>query len=682
MSSKFFGGLFSGGNEFAPLPEVRAQANRVPADDFVICRNSDGVPTAVYGLEIWDLNPLRLSAKKICALRFSDIFDGDDHHQRSLISEMKFIIFCLMYYVDSGRLGRLSVSTVYNFFGVVRLMAKYCYDQKNRDLVGVLSLEQLLTTPVYLADFFRVAKLKPARKRIARALIVNLIEVGEEKLGYRVFNDGKSIPIESKQHPVIPTRIYLNMINEFSDSLEAILPHVDQFERFIECFADRAYGLTPDSQYEQSRKSGVSLVGGFRPTMEDAIKIHGLEDFLVGEFHCQHRKNLPGVINKIQYLIKSVIHCYTGMRDQEVGRLPYSCLDRVEVNPALIDDAGVVRDRATMVDIISTTTKFSGFKDEASWLAPSEVVNAVNIAKAICRALSKIYEVDVAVVPLLLSPGVIYKKDIGVSVPVLGNGFRMNSFMKATIIQSEDLIELAESDPSRDFSSESEFDVGNAWPVSSHQFRRSLAYYGSSSGFISLPSLKSQFKHLILQMTRYYANNFQNIKTIFGFFDSKEDKFILPRNHMAFEFQMGMPMNVAYDILTEVLGGGVKLFGGVGTYIEKQKKRFDSGEVMIAELKSETEKRVAEGHLAYRKTLLGGCMKIGKCDSFMLGEFVDCLSCDGSVINPKKLLSVIEDTKMELSRYPVGSAEYQITKDDLDKLVKYQERFIVCSEVE
>ncbi|MGM3215634.1 integrase [Pseudomonas sp. PhalM4] len=681
MSTQFFGGLFSGENEFKSLPEGQNGPQGAPADDFVICRNSKGEPTAVYGDDTWDLNPQRLSAKRVTALNFSDIFKGNDPDQIALIAEAKFIVFCLIFYVDSGRLGRLSVGTIYNLFGVVRLMTNYCYAQKDRELVGVLTLEQLLTTPVYLADFFRVSNLKDARRRMARSLIVNLIEIGHERLGYRVYNDGQVVRLESKQHPVIPTRIYLNMINQFSDSLDLIFPYIGRLEQFIKCFSDRAYGLAIESQYERARLAKVTIVDGFRPTMEEAIDFHGLQDFFVGEFECASRKNLPGVINKIQYLIKSTIHCYTGMRDQEVGRLPYDCLDKAEVNPALLDDDGIVRDKATMVDIISTTTKFMGFRNEASWLATSEVVKAVTIAKAICRALASIHKIDVNTVPLMITPGVIYKKDIGVEVPVLGSAFRMKSFLNATVIHSEDLVELAESDPSRDFSSEPEFEVGKPWPVTSHQFRRSLAFYGSSSGFISLPSLKKQFKHLILNMARYYANNFQNIKTIFGFFDPKADKFVLPKNHMAFEFQMGMPMNVAYDILTEVLGDGVKLFGGVGTYIEKQKKRFDSGDVMIAELKAETEKRVADGHLAYRKTLLGGCMKRGRCDSFLLGEFVDCISCDGSVINPKKMSKVIEDMSAELSQYPVGSAEYQITKNDLDKLTKYQERFITCAEV-
>ena len=36
-----------------------------PSPDFVLCRDSEGTPTAIYGGDTWDLNPLRLSGKLI-----------------------------------------------------------------------------------------------------------------------------------------------------------------------------------------------------------------------------------------------------------------------------------------------------------------------------------------------------------------------------------------------------------------------------------------------------------------------------------------------------------------------------------------------------------------------------------------------------------------------------------------
>jgi hypothetical protein len=141
-------------------------------------------------------------------------------------------------------------------------------------------------------------------------------------------------------------------------------------------------------------------------------------------------------------------------------------------------------------------------------------------------------------------------------------------------------------------------------------------------------------------------------------------------------------MSVAYDILTEVLGENMPLFGGAGSYIYKQRQRLESGEVLIANVRAETMKRVTNGHLRYRPTLLGGCTKVGECDSYLLGDFISCLTCEGSIIKPQKLNEAIQDAERELAVYEEGSGEYQITKGDRDRLVRYRNRLIGTVEVE
>ena len=46
-----------------------------PTNDFVICRDVEGRPTAVYGGAVWDLNPVRLKASRIPKINFRKIFD-------------------------------------------------------------------------------------------------------------------------------------------------------------------------------------------------------------------------------------------------------------------------------------------------------------------------------------------------------------------------------------------------------------------------------------------------------------------------------------------------------------------------------------------------------------------------------------------------------------------------------
>lgn len=48
--------------------------------------------------------------------------------------------------------------------------------------------------------------------------------------------------------------------------------------------------------------------------------------------------------------------------------------------------------------------------------------------------------------------------------------------------------------------------VGKPWPLKTHQFRRTLAFYCIKNRFGTLVALKQQFKHIYLAMTEWYTN--------------------------------------------------------------------------------------------------------------------------------------------------------------------------------
>ncbi len=602
------------------------------------------------------------------------MFDEDGKEQKILIAEAKYVLYCLIYFAGGGRLGMLSASTLCQYWHVLRIAMRFCYAQKQKRMVGVLSLQQLFTVPAYLAAFLREANF---RKAVLAGILLKLTRVGEDRLGYVVINR-KALdlkPSAYKQHPIIPTRIYLSLINIAGDLLDQLYQGVERFESFIACFADEHYGVVHCVQ--KSRRLGGKA--HFRPDIPQALKEHGLTEVFSGEFACPCKVNLQRVLLLMQYLLKTVIHLYTGMRDQEVLRMSYNCLSDQVVKQAVFDDLGVERDKAQAVNVLSTTTKFTGYKKESTWFAPGEVVKAVEVAQAICRGLAKLHKIapdDRC--PLFLNPSVlgIRRKSSEVGVADFSVHRTQKSALLTLSIHADDLQELAQSDPSRDFYNEPEFAVGQFWPLTSHQFRRSLAFYGSSSGFISLPTVRTQFKHATLEMARYYANNYENLRTIFGYFDEKKKGFVLPSNHFAFEFQMAMPMLVVSQLIADLLLNEEPLFGGTGSYMEKQKERVKAGEINIEDVRADTEQRVRSGVISYRPTLLGGCTKVGRCDSFLLGDYTECLSCEGAIIKPAKLNAAIQDATDELSSYVEGSGEYQIVKGDIERLMTFKIRLI------
>lgn len=670
--------LFTSG-QFLPAsePDKASQLLGKPAPDFVLCRDESGNATAVYGESVWDFNPYRLSANKITRILFDAVFDESGQEQQALIEEAKFLLYCIIYFAGGGRRGGLSASTLNQYWVVLRVAIQFCYEQKQKPMVGVLYLQQLFTVPVYLGAFIGQGSFS---KKVLAGILQGLARVGEARLGYAVLNpdyfDGERPSY--KQHPVIPTQIYLQLINLTGDLLDQLYLGVGRFESFIACFADKYYGIT----YVRQRCLGVGGKAHWRPDMAQAIKDHGLTSVFAGEFECPHLRSLQSCLRQMQDLVKTVIHLYTGMRDQEVMRIPYHCFSDQVVRQAVVDGEGIERDKPQSVNMFSTTTKFTGYKKEGAWIAPGEVVRAVEVAQAICRGLAKLYKIELdARCPLFLKPSILSFTRNRAEVGVTNLKDSRGTAVHRLLIKKEDLEELAQSDPSRDFYNEPAFAVGQPWPLTSHQFRRSLSFYGSSSGFLSLPTLRVQFKHMTIEMARYYSNHYDNLRTVFGYYDDKKKDFVLPSNHFAFEYQMAMPMSVANQLIADLLFDEEPLFGGTGSYMEKQKERIKSGEIQIEDVRADTEQRVKNGDISYRSTLLGGCSKVGRCDSFLLGDYTECLSCVGAIIKRDKLNAAIKDATDELCSYVEGSGEYQIVKGDIERLTAFKTRLIDSVEV-
>jgi hypothetical protein len=137
-----------------------------------------------------------------------------------------------------------------------------------------------------------------------------------------------------------------------------------------------------------------------------------------------------------------------------------------------------------------------------------------------------------------------------------------------------------------------------------------------------------------------------------------------------------MPLSIANQLLADIFSTDGSLFGGTGSYIQKQKARFDHGEIHLESVRSETMARVRDGQLSYRSTLLGGCTKHGRCDAFMLGDFTECLACEGAIIFPDKLDKAISSAAAELVGYDEGSGEFQITMGDLNRMENFRTRLI------
>lgn len=666
------------------VSQVPADPVWKPSADFVICRNDQGLPTAVYDGPVWDLSPIRLMASRIQKISLEGIFVEPNSEQTALVEEVRYLLFCLLSYVKSGRLGRISAETLIKYFYALRRAARYCYDLKSNPLIGAISLQQLFTNPIYLDGYSQWMvreKIGRMERMTTRTLLKHMVSIGEQRLGYKIqgvfhlkFGDQDR---KDNQTPIIPTRIYLGIINATGDLMNDLYERRDSIEEFVKAFLNPLYGYT-----RQNQKILSPDLERYEPEFKEALLIHRVEQVFAGDLSCAGRNNLSGGLLKIQWILKAVIHLYTGMRDQEVMRLAYNCIDSEGIVAPTANENGFTVDNGMTGKVLSTTTKFAGYRNATSWLATEEVVRAVEILRSICRGVSSHYSLPPDDMPLFLTPAVIsVNSNTVVKVSELDSYNRPKILTEHFIITDFDFQELQASDLGRDFAQEEKFKIGAPWPFASHQFRRSLAFYGSNSGFISLPTLRKQFKHLTTQMSRYYTNNFDKLKTIFGYYDEESKDFVLPQNHVLFEYQAGVPMSIAYDLLDHAFGSDTPIFGGTGTYISNQRKKMEHGDIYIADIRKETEKLATEGKIAYKKTILGSCTAVKRCDSYLLGDASSCTSCKDGIIDKHKLLVAIQDNEADLVLYEPGSGEYQVVKTELDSLKKFYQKFIAVIEV-
>lgn len=648
-------------------------------NDFVLCRDKDGKPTAIFGECIWDFNPYRSSEKQISKMNFSSIFSPTDNTTtKEIINDFKTILFNLIYSSGiGGKLGRLSPGTLYQYYLVLRKLSQFCYNLQSCNISSGITLIEALENPTYLNSFLQQNdKTIASHHKIISALLLHLNTMGKNRIGFSACTSEELniIRVENKQHPVIPSRIYLEMVNHYSNLLDEIYPEKNKLTNFIKEFKEPCFGLGKSGQ----RYNGLKKSDSFYPTTPEALKKHKLTNLFANKLFTNDRRGVVKQLISIQFLIKNIIYLYTGMRDQEVARLKHSCLDQYELRKPITNEHNIEVDPARTIDIISissTTTKFTGYRKEESWLAPKEVIKAINVAQCICEGLAFLYDKPLSDCVLLPSPYVIRKLDAKYKVLTISYKDRFSLIAtKNMIITKDDLLELEVTDPDQDFKSNPLYSLGNIWPTTSHQYRRSLAFYASSSGFVSLPTLQTQFKHVSKQMTQYYSRNFHALKTIFGHYDEEKDEYNLPKNHICYLFQTSVPMNAATQLLSDIMDEDEPLYGATGSFIQQQKERINDGEITIEQFRSETIKRAQKGEISYSKTLLGGCIKVGPCNEKLMGDYTACLSCKGAIIKPKKLHNMIQKTELEIETHRSDTAEYQILSHELKILKKHEQR--------
>ncbi|TMO64858.1 hypothetical protein [Pseudoalteromonas aurantia] len=667
MKIKYESAFHKIADEHAKVPDKYTLLDDVftsPKMSFVICKDSSGIPTAVYGARAWDFTPINMAEGTTSKLHFNflDKLDLATDAANFLYDETKILMFMLLYFSGSGRTGISSVKVILNRFHSLRKISLFCVKCNNELIADILSIKDVLSNESYLAAY--VKELSENEQSELSNLISSLKSIKEKYLGFEVVKYHKSRP-DSQQTPVIPSRIYFASFEKLQESIKKYHKIRNQLTELIKEFKCANAGLKLSTQKKNKFTTQF-------PTLPELLKKHRLYAFFTEQYKVNDKRNLVSAISDIQLTCKTVIHQYTAMRNGEALRIKYDCINSVNLSDE--KDVAPKLKQNRFVQVISTTTKFTAYKHEAGWLCPDDVIYAIETLQAIIDGLAVLFDVEPKELPLFHSPAIITHTKSKQGTMSSFNG--MTPFCLSDLqINQNDRDELINSDTTRKYD-DPKFDVGANWPFTSHQFRRSLAFYGANSNLISESTGAQLFKHLNHEMQRYYRKGFNKIRTVLGYLDKTTGEIKIPEDHFIFEFQTGMSTNQARQILELILEDNQRHGGKKGDFLAKQRNEqgLQDDDVYILELKSETQRKVDAGEISYKKTLLGGCLKVGRCNSFMLGDFTACISCNEANIEPDKIDAQILKMKQKLTTYDKESAEHQIVSRELLELTAFKEK--------
>ena len=208
--------------------------------------------------------------------------------------------------------------------------------------------------------------------------------------------------------------------------------------------------------------------------------------------------------------------------------------------------------------------------------------------------------------------------------------------------------------------------VGNPWPLTFHQYRRSLSVYAHRSGMVSLPALKGQLQHITDEMRAYYSDGFCRAVNL-----------VFDKDHFSHEWTAAKAESSFLAYSMALLFSDEDLIGQVsGRGAARMAKTVSSRS------RQETLKLFRDGKLAYRETVLGGCTAVEGCDHTPLEPIPwDCVEkdCPNAVVFGKRLGMLIktqETVVATLAKEDQGSVEHRLEVDHLRVLLKARQKFL------
>ncbi|NCU23875.1 hypothetical protein DZC41_10485 [Acinetobacter haemolyticus] len=672
--SSFNSYLYSLGISERFLPdEYNLQNNQltVPAS-FVLSRMKNGGILSIYSDKVWDLSPYLPNC--ICRLNFNTWLENareDDFLFCQIRIEMKKIIFALLY-IKSGKsiiksveqrhlvLRQFAAIAYRNGCTLTQLFSDATYIAKLNDIYAGISYHTALRIKAFLTDCFVIQQQHPLMipafstyqpiEHLAK--IVAQLRLQSNKVG--------------SQTKLIPTRIYMALINALAEKLNEFNQHAPALKQWFQrTRQDANFALMP-VEFGRSKRA-VSFA--------DARDLLDLTTLFENN-QIQKHANLTRYMTLIQGMAKLWIHLFTGMRDNEVNQLSSDCYQTIQSNEHVVHV------------LMGYTSKLHGGGNKSTyWITFEDIQIGVHAAQSIGEVyalLNPHYDMsnpaEYPLFPTLYSQKHRNKNNSNIEhetdfisnfegAPTRTNASFNQYLSRISVLLGEglkitesDIAELEAFDGFRNWREEKDCQLGEYWNICTHQFRRSLAVYGARSGIIGLGALSVQYKHLTEAMTLYYRDNAVFAPNILASDSQKE--FI-----QELEYQRLVHSYAQFE--DGVINSSSKLFGGAGTYLQLQKDREQL--LKIFPNRDEAIKRMKKGEIAYKPSLFGACTNPDSCEKISFTAITSCLSCAHAVFDTgsaEKMQKAVQRIQRVRDTQVQGSLLYEQMDSDIMALNK------------
>ena len=626
----------------------------------VICRDIDGTPHSVNEF-VWPWTAYTAHQEKLLLhfyywkrLERKAIISKEDITAERLarMRELQFLMTRQIYYGNDN-----SPTTLYGKLAILRYLARFAEAQS-------CSVRDVLTETAKLDAFGEDLPNSSMEPWGSWVTFLRQLD-SKTQLGFSIASAkrwkdvqrrAKEYGDSRRQFAPLPTRIYAALINNLSAELDVVE------ENKAQLLAALREAIT---EYRQAKAIQTTRDITIRT---DLIKKHNLAAYFARRgYNVKFSlRRLANAVGEIFQLCKLSIHLFSGMRDSEARHLPYHC--------TFIEKGLHGRNHHL---IVGSTTKFNrGRRLRTKWVTTEcEGFRAIGLAQDFADVIYDVLGVTPSEVDDLkdgypLFPSNDYLpwlqrhalqerriKTTGKGIPHFDDSLLSRL---CPYIEEEDVGELEEIDPFRAWREEPQFAVGERWPLTTHQLRRSLAVYANASGVVRLSSLRRQLQHLTREMAMYYGRGSTFCK---NFIADDPDGY---KKHIAVDWQEGVEEAEMLAFVRDVLNSTEPMFGAAGTFYARQRER---GEVMSRE---DVSKQMKAGLLAYREGPLGGCTRPGVCEIRKGFNLIDTVcatdGCRHLIGKHSKIVQTIRLKRAAMTHMTPGSITEAMEREELEAL--------------